>query len=113
MAFETGPVAHRLESPADTELYVVSTAGGDARRLTHNEGSEGRLAWDSAGKTIYVLVRAASGSIEGPYQDVQGRVYAVDAANGVTMRLGGGFDGSWKDLTVGHDGRCLRWNLKV
>ncbi len=112
IAFETGPVAHRLESPADTELYVVAAAGGDPRRLTHNEGSEGRLAWAPAGKTIYVLVRAAGGSIEGPYQDVQGRVYAVDAASGATVRLGSRFDGSWEDLTVSHDGTVFAVGLK-
>ena len=112
IAFETGPVAHRLENPADTELFVVPATGGQPIQVTHNQGSEGRLAWDPAGKHIYVLVRAAGGSIEGPYQDVQGRIYSIDLATGIPMRMGATFDGSWEDLTVAHDGTVFAVGLK-
>lgn len=112
VAFETGPVADRLEDPADTELFVVASAGGTARQITHNQGLEGRLAWDPAGKRVYVLVRAAGGSIEGTYQDVQGRVYAVDVATGTPVRMGREFDGSWEDLTVARDGSVFAIGLK-
>ncbi len=117
IAFETGPVAHRLENPADTELFVVAArapaaGGSEARQLTHNQGAEGRLAWDTTGKKMYVLVRAAGGSIEGPYQDVQGRLYAIDAATGAPTRLGGKFPGSWEDLTVSHTGEVYAEGLQ-
>ena len=112
IAFETGPIAHRLENPSDTETFVVPTGGGDARQLTHNEGLEGRLAWDPAGKHIYVLVRASGGSIEGPYKDVQGRIYSLDVATGQPTRLGSKFEGSWEDLTVAHDGKLFAVGLR-
>ncbi len=112
IAFETGPVAHRLENPADTELYVVSAGGGEPKQITRNQGLEGRLAWDPTGRKVYVMVRAAGGSMEGPYQDVQGRVYAIDVASGVPARLGSKFDGSWEDLTVAHDGKVYAVGLK-
>ncbi len=112
LAFETGPVAHRLENPADTELFVVPVAGGQPTQVTHNQGLEGRLAWDPAGKHVYALVRAAGGSIEGPYQDVQGRIYSIDVATGTPVRLGSTFEGSWEDLSVARDGTVFAIGLK-
>jgi len=112
LALETGPVAHRLEDPADTETYLVASSGGTPRQLTHNQGLEGRLAWDPADTHIYVLVRASGGSIEGPYQDVQGRLYSLDVASGASTRLGASFPGSWEDLTVSHDGKLFAVGLR-
>ena len=112
LAFETGPPAHRLEDPADTEAFIVPAAGGTARQLTHNQGLEARLAWDPAEDRVYVLVRASGGSIEGHYQDVQGRVYALDAITGQPTRLGVSFPGSWEDLTVSHDGKLFVVGLR-
>lgn len=112
IAFETGPIAERLEDPANTELFTVPFSGGEPRQVTKNQGLESQLAWDPAGKTIYVLVRAAGGSIDGPYQDVQGRVYAIDAASGSVQRIASRFDGSWEDLTVSRDGRIFAVGLK-
>lgn len=107
IAFETGPVSHRLENPADTELFVVATSGGDARQITHNQGLEGDLHWAPSGASIDLLVRAAGGSIEGPYEDVQGRIYSIDIATGGATRLGAEFHGSWEDLAVAADGTVL------
>jgi dipeptidyl aminopeptidase/acylaminoacyl peptidase len=111
IAFETGPVSHRLEDPAKSELFLVSAKGGEARQLTHNQGLEDHLTWTSSGKTIDVLVRAAGGSIEGSYQDVQGRVYSIDLQSGQATRLGGDFAGSWEDLAVTSDGRVIAAGL--
>ena len=107
IAFETGPVSRRLENPAESELFVVAAKGGDARQLTHNQGLEGDLHWMPSGKSIDLLVRAAGGSIEGPYRDVQGRLYSLEVATGKVTRLGGEFGGSWEDLTVTAEGTLL------
>ncbi len=112
IAFETGPIAHRLEDPSDTEAFVVPAAGGDARQLTHNEGLEGGLAWDPAGQHLYVLVRASGGSIEGAYKDVQGRIYSIDLSTAQPTRLGSKFEGSWEDLVVSHDGKVFAVGLR-
>ncbi len=111
IAFETGPVSHRLENPADSELFVVAAKGGEARQLTHNEGLESELHWTPSGKRIDLLVRAAGGSIEGPYRDVQGRMYSLEVATGKVTRLGGEFRGSWEELTVTADGTVLAAGL--
>ena len=107
IAFETGPISRRLERPEDAELYVVPAAGGDARALTHNQGAESDLRWSPDEKSIDLLVRAAGGSIEGPYQDVQGRLYSIDVASGKTTRLGADFQGSWEGLAMRADGTLL------
>ena len=112
IAFETGPVSHRLENPADSEMYIVPARGGDAKQLTHNLGLESHLTWSPGGKRIYFSVRADAGSIEGPYSDVQGRIYWVDPASGVFTRLGSEFTGSWEDFTVTSDDKILACGLK-
>ena len=111
IAFETGPVSRRLERPEDTELFVVAAQGGVARQLTHNQGLEAGLHWTAKSDAIDLLVRAAGGSIEGPYQDVQGRLYSIDATTGKITRLGTEFGGSWEDLTVTRDGTLLAAGL--
>ncbi len=112
IAFETGPVSHRLENPADTELYVVAATGGEARQVTHNQALESNLHWEPSGKSIDLLVHASGGSIEGAYTDVQGRLYRLDVASGKTTRLGEEFDGSWENLVVTADGTLLATGLK-
>ena len=55
IAFETGPVSHRLENPADSELFLVAAKGGDARQLTHNQGLEGDIRWMPSGSNLIFL----------------------------------------------------------
>ena len=100
IAFESGPISHRLENPSDSELFLVSIHGGDARQMTHNQGLENHLTWTPLGKSINFLVSAGAGSIEGPYQDVQGRIYSFDLESAKTTRLGGDFQGSWEGLAM-------------
>ncbi len=112
IAFETGPVSHRLENPADSELYVVAAKGGDARQVTHNQALESDLHWTPSGKSIDLLVHASGGSIEGAYEDVQGRLYSVEIATGKATRLGSEFQGSWENPVVTADGTLLAAGLK-
>ncbi len=112
IAFETGPVSHRLENPAETELFVVAAKGGDARQVTHNQALESDLHWTPSGKSIDLLVHASGGSIDGPYRDVQGRLYSLDIATGNATRLGSQFEGSWENLVITADGVLLATGLK-
>ncbi|MBB6143468.1 dipeptidyl aminopeptidase/acylaminoacyl peptidase [Silvibacterium bohemicum] len=111
IAFETGSISHRLENPSETEMFLVAASGGDAKQLTHNNGLESHLTWDPAGKRIYFLVQAGGGSIEGPYQDAQGRIYALDLNSEKPARLGADFPGSWGDFTVMADGKLIAAGL--
>jgi dipeptidyl aminopeptidase/acylaminoacyl peptidase len=112
IAFETGPVSHRLENPGDNELFVVPSKGGEARQVTHNQALEGDLRWTPSGRSIDLLVRASGGSVEGAYTDVQGRLYSLDVATGKATRLGAEFQDSWEDLVVMPDGAVLATGLK-
>jgi dipeptidyl aminopeptidase/acylaminoacyl peptidase len=100
IAFETGSISLRLENPSDAEMFLVAAQGGDAQQLTHNLGLESRLTWSPSGKSIYFMVHAGAGSIEGPYQDVQGRIYSLDVQSTKATRLGADFKGSWEDFAV-------------
>jgi dipeptidyl aminopeptidase/acylaminoacyl peptidase len=111
IAFETRPVSRRLEDPANSELFLVAANGGEARQMTHNHGLESHLAWTPSGKSIDFLVAGGAGAIDGPYQDVQGRIYTLDLESGKTTRLGGDFQGSWEELTVTPDGKVLAAGL--
>jgi dipeptidyl aminopeptidase/acylaminoacyl peptidase len=106
-AFETGSVSRRMEGPEAYEIYLVGADGGDARQLTHNQAVESGLRWSPDGKQLYFNVRAAAGSLEGKYQDVQGRLYMIDPANGKVQRLGSDFGGSLEDYTVIQDGSLI------
>ena len=111
VAFVTNSVTHRLENPADTEIYSVAP-GGAVTQLTHNQGLENNLRWSPDGQRLYFTVVAAAGSVEGPYRDVQGRIYSI-AANGSTpQRLGADFDGNWQDYTVLPDNTLLATGTK-
>jgi dipeptidyl aminopeptidase/acylaminoacyl peptidase len=112
VAFATEPVHHRIENPADYELFLVPAGGGETRQMTHNEANESGLRWSPDSRWIYFLVPAASGSLEGKYRDVQGRLYRLDPATGKTERLGATFDGSFDSFTLLPDGRELALGLK-
>jgi dipeptidyl aminopeptidase/acylaminoacyl peptidase len=107
IAFETGPISHRLETPNDSETFIVSAHGGDARQITHNAGLESQLHWLPDSKSLVLLVHASGGSVEGPYTDVQGRLYSLDVETGKLSRLGASFQGSWSELTITRDGTIL------
>jgi dipeptidyl aminopeptidase/acylaminoacyl peptidase len=112
IAFETGSISHRLENPAESEIFLVASGGGDAKQVTHNNGLESHLTWDPAGKKIYFLVHAGAGSIEGEYRDVQGRIYSIDPESGKVTRLGSEFTGSWEEFAITSDDKLIAAGLK-
>jgi dipeptidyl aminopeptidase/acylaminoacyl peptidase len=112
VAFVTGPVHHRTENPSDYEIFRVPAAGGEARQITHNEAIESNLRWAPDSRWLHFSVQAASGSLEGMYRDVQGRLYRLDPASGKVERLGAEFDGSFDQFTLLPDGRELALGLK-
>jgi dipeptidyl aminopeptidase/acylaminoacyl peptidase len=115
LAFMTGPVHHRIENPSDFEIYTLDANGGDARQLTHNQALESRITWAPDGRWLYFIVSAAAGSLEGPYRDVEGRLYRIDpdtAQSAKPERLGANFDGSFDQFALLPDGRELALGLK-
>jgi dipeptidyl aminopeptidase/acylaminoacyl peptidase len=112
IAWVTDSVSHRLEDPRHNEIYLVSAAGGEARRLTNNLALENSPQWSGDGGKLYFHVGADAGTIDPPYRDVQGRLYVLDPTSGVVKRLGADFAGSFEDYTVTGDGRVIAAGLK-
>ena len=111
LAFVTGPVHERVENPSDFEVFFVPANGGEARQVTHNQGIESHLAWSHDGRWLHFQVGPGAGFIEGPYKDVQGRLYRMDPATGKIQRLGADFKGSFDKFTLLPDGRELATGL--
>jgi dipeptidyl aminopeptidase/acylaminoacyl peptidase len=112
LAFTTEPAHHRVETPADYEIFLAPATGGVARQATRNEAVESQLRWSPDSRWLHFAVAAAAGSLEGKYRDVQGRLYRLDPASSKIERLGGGFDGSFDRFTLLPDGRLLALGLK-
>ena len=112
LAFLTESISHRLENPADTEVFLVSTAGGDTRQLTHNDALEAGLRWSPDGRWLHFGVHAAGGALEVKYRDVQGRLYRLNPADGKVERLGAEFTGSLDDFDFMPDGKLVGLGLK-
>jgi dipeptidyl aminopeptidase/acylaminoacyl peptidase len=112
IAFVTDSVSHRLEDPVHNEIYLVSSAGGDVRRLTNNQALEDSPRWNHDGSKLFFHVAADAGAVDGPYRDVQGRLYAVDPQSGSIQRLGTAFAGSFEDFAILGDDGLVATGLK-
>jgi dipeptidyl aminopeptidase/acylaminoacyl peptidase len=112
IAWATNSVSHRLEDPKHHDIYLLSSMGGEARRLTNNQAIEDDLHWSPDGNKLFFHVGAASGALDGPYRDVQGRLYAIEPASATVKRLGDAFAGSFEDFTVTADGQLIATGLK-
>ena len=112
LAFVTQSISHRLENPADAEVYLLPAAGGVTRQITHNDALEAGLRWSPDSHWLHFVVHAAGGSLEGKYRDVQGRLYRLDPKDGKIERLGAEFDGSFEDFDILADGRLIGLGLK-
>ncbi len=59
IAWVTNSVSHRLEDPKHNEIYLLSAAGGEARRLTSNQALEDNLHWSPDGSKLFFHVGSA------------------------------------------------------
>jgi dipeptidyl aminopeptidase/acylaminoacyl peptidase len=116
LAFVTSSVSHRMEDPADTEIFLVSAGGGEARAITHNQALESTLRWSRDGRWLHFAVHAAGGALDGEYRDVQGRLYRLNPADGEgyakVERLGAEFEGSFDDFELLPGGGLIALGLK-
>ena len=116
LAFVTQSISHRMENPADTEIFLVPASGGDVRQITHNDALEAGLRWSPDGRWLHFVVHAAGGSLEGKYRDVQGRLYRLNPSDGKAYpeaeRLGSEFGGSLEDFDFLPNGALIGLGLK-
>jgi dipeptidyl aminopeptidase/acylaminoacyl peptidase len=92
LAFLTLPPHRRNERTEDQEVFVLNSSGGQPKQLTHNQALESDLLWSADDKQI--LFGNRTDGIEGKYQDVQGRIYSVEADTGKTQRFVADYGGN-------------------
>jgi dipeptidyl aminopeptidase/acylaminoacyl peptidase len=116
IAFLTTSISHRMENPADTEIFLLPATGGNPRQLTHNQALEAGLRWSPDSRWLHFGVHGAGGSLEGAYQDVQGRLYRINPADGPNNekpeRLGSDFTGSLEDFEILPSGDIIALGVK-
>ncbi|HUI42064.1 MAG TPA: prolyl oligopeptidase family serine peptidase [Terriglobia bacterium] len=114
LVFVTDSRTKREEQLAAYNLELVDLPGGAVHLLSHTPSIYESVAWSPDSRRV--VFSFASGSLEGSYQDVQGRVYSVDIADTSTpkgaplaayQRWGAKFAGSLTSYAVLPDGGLL------
>ncbi|HEV2489359.1 MAG TPA: prolyl oligopeptidase family serine peptidase [Candidatus Acidoferrales bacterium] len=123
LAFATESRSERDESLAPFGIYVINlaaAAGGDNNPvpvLTNPQAFLDRIQWSDDSRRIFFSF--LNGSVEGPYQDAQARIYSVDVdqipaarcgapRNGLACeRWGSQFSGSMNGFAVAPGGRVI------
>jgi acylaminoacyl-peptidase len=102
LAFASGSRNDRIEAIDPYEIYVVAAAGGQPRRVTSNNAIEEDIRWAPDSKNLFFTVNL--GATEGPYKDLQPRIYSVTLADGKVQRWAPQFTGSLTYYDVAGDG---------
>ncbi len=105
LAFVSDAISQRVESVKAYELYVVDANGGQPRQLTNNNALEQQVHWTPDSKDIVFYIQM--GSAEGPYEDVQPRVYSVNVATGALQRWAKNFNRTIADWELAGDGSLV------
>jgi dipeptidyl aminopeptidase/acylaminoacyl peptidase len=71
----------RRDGDDDSQIYVLHSAGGEARRLTTQAGAVSALAWSPDGTRIYFLAPDAKTAEEKEKARLQDDVYAFEETN--------------------------------
>lgn len=71
----------RRDADANNQIYLLSIAGGEARRLTTHPASPGDLTWSPDGKTIYFTASDAKSADDREKDRLQDDVYAFEENN--------------------------------
>lgn len=117
LIFSTESKSGRLEKLDDYELFSLDLNDSSARprRLTTNRAIERHLRW--CNESVFFMV-SGEGSIEGEYEDTQGRVYSLDTRTNEIHRWAGEFPGHVKEfnfLDRGRQGLLIvgQWKTEV
>ncbi|HEV2116055.1 MAG TPA: prolyl oligopeptidase family serine peptidase [Terriglobales bacterium] len=108
LAFSTGSISEREEAVQPFEIYSVDLTNPGPqtpRQLTHNNALEEHLRWSPDSRQVFF--RVDDGSVEGKYQDLQSRVYALDVGSGQTTRWAANFGGPLMPFEITSTGELL------
>jgi dipeptidyl aminopeptidase/acylaminoacyl peptidase len=105
LAFAMDSIAERAESVDPWRLSVIDLPAGKPRLLSHSNAIYENLQWTS--DSARVLFQVVSGSLEGPYRDVQPRLYSADAASGKILRWAEKYTGAITGYSATSQGGVL------
>ncbi len=114
LAFNTDSRSERQESLDPYNIELVELPSGAVHLLSHTQAIYENLAWSPDSRRVFFS--CLNGSVEGPYQDVQPRVYSVNIADAsgpdgapakAHMRWGRDFEGALVDYAVLPQGGLL------
>jgi len=109
LGFITESPSERHESMEPYSIYLAALPGGQVSLLHHGEAVYESIRW--ASDSGHLFFSFLNGSVEGPYQDAQPRVYWVDVATAGAphpiARWAANFGGALTDYTVLEDGSLL------
>ena len=91
VAVVTQSRSKRWESFAEWGIYLVDAAGGEPRPLVRPQAFLDDLRW--APDSRHIFFSFTNGSVEGPYQDTQPRIYCADT-HGAIERWAAKFQGA-------------------
>jgi len=95
LAIATASPSGRLESPEPYGIYVADLPAGALHLAIHTQFFVDEIHW--ATDSRHVFFTYPGGTPEGPYQDLQERLYWIDAAGGGAVRWAPRFAGSIPD----------------
>ncbi len=106
LAFATGSVGGRIEKVDGYEIFVTALEpGSKPRQLTRNNGLERDVRWSPDGKSLFFMVWL--GAFDGPYVDLQNKLYSLDLAGGKVTQWAAAFDGAPQGFELTSTGALL------
>jgi len=105
LAFATDSPSKRQDDMKPYGIYRVDLTTNQTSRLLHKNGIPERIHWTPDSQHVFFGV--TTGSVEGPYEDVQPRVYWVSASNGKIERWAKDFQGAVNAYTVRDGGGLI------
>jgi acylaminoacyl-peptidase len=105
LAFATDSRSKRQDDMKPYGIYLVELASGQTTRLLHKNSIPERLYWAPDSRHIFFGVN--SGSVDGPYEDVQPRVYWVSVPGGQIARWAAKFTGAVNGYAVREGGGLI------
>lgn len=102
LAIATEDRSERDESPQPFGISIADLPEGSIRPLLHAQYIAENIHWSPDSRHLFFSYD--QGAPEGPYQDLQTRLYWVDAQGGKSIRWAGSFTGSLNGFAVTKDG---------
>jgi dipeptidyl aminopeptidase/acylaminoacyl peptidase len=98
LAFATDSRSKRIDSMRPYGIDVVDLRYNSVRVALHKEGIPDDLNFAKDSKHVFFTV--GQGSVEGPYEDVQPRIYWLDVSTGALARWAANFTGAIRQYTL-------------